>query len=417
MNRAHTKFERTVVTRTEPRGDAVAINSSDGATVGRRAIPAWGLVLAIYAGSRVLTTAILGIIFWLAPTLGWKFGDAGSRPTFLSFMDSWDGKFYRQIALHGYPTQLPLDAHGHVEPNAWAFLPIYPWLTRGVTGATGLSFSAAGVLLAVLFGAGAAVILYRMLLPRVGHTAAIWSVVFFCVGPMSFILQATYAESLFLLLAFASLAAMIARRYLLMIPFGVAAAFTHPGALALAAGLGIVFLVRLIRREKVVVRELIGMIVAGVIIAVAGFAWPLIAGAVTGFKGAYFDTELAWWTGYVGRTHFFPFTPWFVMADTYLGIAGIILVIVVVAGFVWWLSRRSMRVLGDDILAFTGSYGAYLVAVFLPQQSLVRLLLPLSPLLGTPVLTRSPIVRRIVLGVLIASQPVAIIFLWFLGPP
>ncbi len=76
-----------------------------------------------------------------------------------------------------------------------------------------------------------------------------------------------------------------------------------------------------------------------------------------------------------------------------------------------------MRVLGDEILAFTGSYGAYLVAVFLPQQSLLRLLLPLSPLLGAPVLTRSVVIRRIALGVFIASQPVAIALLWFLGPP
>jgi hypothetical protein len=417
MNRAQTQPARTVVTRTETITSSPALLLEERVVAPRRRPPAWGWVLVIYAASRVLTTGILAIFYWLAPGLGWAFGDHVHRPDFISFMDSWDAKFYHRIAMSGYPTNLPFDVHGHVEPNAWAFLPVYPWLTRAIMAATGMNFATSGVLLSVLCGAGAAVLLHRILRSRIGSIAALWTVVFFCVGPMSFVLQVAYAESLFLLLMFASMLALVTRRYLLMIPFGVVAAFTHPGALALAAGLGILVIVGLIRRDAVPLRDRVRMLVAAAAIAVAGFAWPIIAGAATGYRSAYFDTELAWWTGYVGRTHFVPFTPWFVMSSTYLGTAGIVLVVVVVGGFVWWLTRRSTRVLGDDILAVTGSYAAYLVAVFLPQQSLVRLLLPLTPLLGTPLITRSRAARRVVLGVLIASQPVAIAFLWFLGPP
>jgi hypothetical protein len=418
MNGARANLERTPVTMARSHGGvSIAESGSPDAGPIRRTPPAWSLVLAIYAGSRLLTTGILALVYWLAATFGWSFADSVTRPDLIGLMGSWDARFYRQIALFGYPAQLPLDAHGDVAQNAWAFLPIYPWLTRVLMNATGMDFATAGVLLSVAFSAGAAVLLQRILVPRIGRTASLWSVAFFCVGPMSFILQAAYADGLFLFLMFASLLAMQARRYLLMIPFGVVAAFTHPGALPLAAALGILLIVSVLRREHQSWAERIRMLAAAAIITAASLAWPVIASATTAYSGAYFDTELAWWTGYVGHTHFFPFTPWFIMAGTYLGVPGIVLVVVIVGLFVLWLLHRSTRVLGDEILAFAGSYGAYLFAVFLPQQSLVRVLLPLSPILGTPALTRSPAIRRITLGVFIASQVVAIVFLWFLGPP
>ncbi|TFD22605.1 hypothetical protein [Cryobacterium sp. TMS1-13-1] len=77
---------------------------------------------------------------------------------------------------------------------------MFPWLVRGVSALTGLNFYVAGTLVATAFGAGAALMLYRPLAPRVGNTSALWAVALFCFGPLSFILQVAYAESLFLLL-------------------------------------------------------------------------------------------------------------------------------------------------------------------------------------------------------------------------
>jgi hypothetical protein len=384
----------------------------------RRRLPAWGIVLALFAASRVLSSGLLVAAYWLAPVLHLPYASSReTRPSFLNLLSGWDGKFYRQIALHGYPAQLPLDAQGHVESNAWAFLPVYPWLTRGVMLVTGLSFPVAGILLAALFAACAALLLYRLLVARIGPIPALWAAAFFCFGPMTFLYETTYAESLFLALLLAALILMVSRHYLLMIPVGIAAAFTRPGELALAGALGVLFVAQLVRRDSVPRGERVRMIVAGVALAVAGFAWPVIADTVTGDKSAYFDTELSWWTGWVGRVHFIPFAPWFDLFYHYLGAVGIPLVLAFIAGFVWWLTRRSMRVLGDEVLAFSGSYAAYLLAVFLPQQSVARLLLPLSPLVGTPLFTRTPRARRITLAVLIAMQPVAIILLWFIYPP
>lgn len=382
-----------------------------------RSLPSWVRVLMIYALSRLVSTTFLAVIFTAATQQHWTFASYRANPDFFTFSGSWDASFYRQIALHGYPAELPLDATGNVQPNVWAFLPVFPWLARAVMAVSGLNFYVAGVLVALLCGAGAAVVLHRMLLPRVGETAALWAVILFCFGPVSFVLQIAYAESLFLLLAFGSLAAMLARRYLLLIPLALVAAFTRPGVIALALALGVHFLVRLFGRDPFPWRDRITSALAGALIAVAGLAWPVIASVVTGHDNAYLETELSWWTGFVGHADLVPLTPWFLMASRYVGAFGIVLVVGLIAGFVWWLSRRSLRALGHELIAFGASYGLYLVAVFLPQQSLFRLLLPLSPLLGDPAISRNPAVRTTLLVAGIALQPVAIALLWFLGYP
>jgi len=203
-----------------------------------------------------------------------------------------------------------------------------------------------------------------------------------------------------------------------MVPFGVVAAFTRPGALALALALAVTALVRLRREGRAFRRrERVSVVVAGLVISAAGLAWSPIADHVTGRPGAYLDTELAWWTGFVGRQEFVPLTPWFLMAGAWLGVAGVVLVVAVLVGAAWFLSRRSTRAAGVEVVSWSASYLLYLVAVFLPQQSLPRLLMPLAPLLGHPAIAPSPRLRRVLLGGGIALQPVAVVLLWFVGYP
>jgi hypothetical protein len=159
------------------------------------------------------------------------------------------------------------------------------------------------------------------------------------------------------------------------------------------------------------------MAAAGAVMAMAGVAWPLIASAATGSPDAYLQTELSWWTGFVGRISFVPMATWFVFVWRYANVFGVALVVAVVIGFVWLLRRRSIRALGPEVIAFAASYGLYLFAVFLPQQSLFRLLIPMAPLAGAPGLTHRPRARMIVLIVGIVLQPVALVLLWYLGYP
>ncbi|MCU1583886.1 MAG: hypothetical protein JWM49_442 [Microbacteriaceae bacterium] len=377
-----------------------------------RGLPTWVALLGLYALSRAISTGLLAGAYLLFH--GWSLANVDGSPGFLGFLLSWDGKYYEQIAAAGYPTHLPANGDGSVAKSPWAFLPLFPAMVRGAAG-LGLDPRLAGVLVAVAFGFAATVALHRLLLPKFGPKTALWGALFFCFGPMSFVLQVAYAEGVFLFFMFCALGAMTARRYLLMIPFAVGAAFAHPGAIALAAALGIHSLLRL--REPFPLRERLTAGVALVVITAAGFAWPVVAAAITGNPSAYFDTELAWWRDYISVAHFLPFTPWFTFAGHYWGVFGVTLVVLVLAAFAWWLTRPSARALGPDLIGYAASYAAYLVAVFLPQQSLFRMLLPLSPLLGEPVLSRTTRSRRITLSVSVLLQPVAILLLWVIWPP
>jgi hypothetical protein len=388
-----------------------------------RTAPPVLVVVVLYALSRLVSSAWLGGLSALALAQGWKFASPRRDPGFVSFSGSWDASFYKTIAQHGYPTELPVDAAGNVQPNPWAFLPVFPAIVRGVATVLGVDLAgngayAIGLVVATIAGGGAAVLLHRVVTETAGPESALWAVALFCFGPTSFVLQVAYAESLALLLLFGGLLMMIRRRYLLMVPFGVVAAFTRPGVLALALALAVTALVRLRREGRAFRRrERASVVVAGLVIAAAGLAWSPIADHVTGRPGAYLDTELSWWTGFVGRREFVPLTPWFLMAGTWLGVAGVVLVVAVLAGAAVFLARRSTRSLGVEVVSWSGSYLLYLVAVFLPQQSLPRLLMPLSPLLGHPAIAPSPRLRRALLAGGAALQPVAVVLLWFVGYP
>jgi Gpi18-like mannosyltransferase len=380
-----------------------------------RTLPTWSILLIGYAVSRVVTTALL-VIFYAA-SQHWSIAHFDGTPGFFGFLKSWDGIYYGQIAEHGYPATLPHDANGEIAKNPWAFLPLYPVIVRGFMFVTHLGFPLAGMLVSMIAGGAATFALHRLLRRRFGETTALWGALFFCFGPLSYVLQVTYAEGIFLFLMFASLAAMMARRYALMIPLAVLACFTHPGGIALALALAIQRLVIGARHEPTTHLERGLAWTAVPVIGFAGIAWPFIAGFATGDPSAYFDTETAWWRDYIGHIHFFPFTPWFVFANNYWGVIGILLVIAVLAAFAWWFTRRSVRALGADLRSYVFSYVAYLVAVFLPQQSLFRMLLPLSPLLGHPALSSTPRRRGITLAISLALQPVGILLFWVVWPP
>jgi len=383
-----------------------------------RAVPVTVVLVVGYLGARLLTTGLLALAWWLVPDGPWAHAYFASEPGFLGFLSSWDTRWYEQIVQHGYPSRLPVDAVGDVKYNTWAFFPVFPAMVAGVTAITGLGYNIASVVVATVFGGAATVALHRVLLNRFRRTQALWGALLFAFGPMSFLLQLGYAESTFLFFLFVALVFMQRRRYLAMIPFALVASFTHPGALALGAAIGIQGLHRLWRRHPIAHREWITGIAAIAVITAAALFWPLLVTAITGDPSGYFDTELAWWRAYLGRVIFVPFTPFFLFYGDLWGVWGILLVVLVLAAVVYWLTRRStMRVYGADLWTFTASYIAYLVAVFLPTQSLIRQLLPLSPLLGHPGLSRSRRRRIITLAAAVVLQAVAILLLWVVYPP
>jgi hypothetical protein len=411
--------------------DGAGLATGTIATGRRRALdtvtslPAWAAVLLVWTGGRVLSTLWLALAY---PLIGRALPENaiwGNEHGFLAFLVAWDGQYYEQISLHGYPDVLPLDASGHVAQNAWAFLPAFPFTIRALTASTGLPFEVGAPLVAVAAGLLAAYLLHRLVRDRAGDAAAMWAVFFFTCGPLSFLLQVGYAESMFLALSFGALLALERRRYGLLTLLGVVAAFTRPGALAIPLVLGVVALVRWVRArretgrvfEAFPLREQLRVVGAGLAMVLAGLAWPVIASHVTGAPNAYLETEMSWWVNFIGRVDFMPLTPWFLIAARWLGVGGVLLIVALVVAFPVWLLRRSTLRLGSTTVLYSAAYALYIFAVSLPMASTPRLLMPLAPLFGSPELVAKPWMRRTLVTVALAGQPVLVAVLWLLGPP
>jgi hypothetical protein len=386
-------------------------------------LPAWAAVLIIWVTGRAISTIWLAL-FWpligrAQPADAIRTNDHG----FFSFLTSWDGQYYNQISVHGYPSTLPMDAAGHVVQNPWAFLPAFPFTIRLLTVSTGLPFQIGAPIIATLAGLVAAALLYAVVREQGGRRSALWAVFFFCVGPLSFLLEVGYAESMFLALMFGALFAIQRRRYAVLTLLGVIAAMTRPGALAIPLTLGVVAVIRYIvdRRGRSLdsfpVRERVAVVVSGLVMGVAGLAWPIIAEQATGVHDAYLKTEMSWWVAFVGRVKFVPLTPWFINSYIWLGVGGVLTVLAMIAAYVVWLTRQSTRKLGLVPLVFSAGYALYVFAVSIPMASTPRLLMPLAPLFGSAELTARPWMRwTLIVGALV-GQPVCIAVLWLLGPP
>ncbi|MEO8261839.1 MAG: hypothetical protein ABI566_04650 [Pseudolysinimonas sp.] len=384
--------------------------------IGGRHLPAWLVLVGVFAASRLVSTGVLALLW--AATQGQWFAHYDGGSSFWQYLQSWDVQWYRRVAYEGYPAELPIDANGDVKQNTWAFFPVYPVLVRGLIAVTGLDYYVAATAVAVIFGLLATLALHRMLVQHFAPTQALWGAIFFASGPLSWMLQVGYAESTYLFFLFCALAAMVSRHYLLMIPFALVASFTHPGTLALAAALGLQGIFRLVRRQRILWHEWLTVGLAILLITAAALFWPVLIAQITGDPSGYFDTELGWWRQYLGRVNFVPFTPFYLLYVMLWGIWGALLVTTVLGAVVFWLSRRSTRALGVDVWTFSVMYIAYLVAVFLPTQSLIRQLLPLSPLLAHPGLSATPRRRWTVL--LLGALPIqafAVFWLWVVYPP
>ncbi|MCS0499003.1 hypothetical protein [Protaetiibacter mangrovi] len=392
-----------------------------------RLTPWWGRVLVVYALSRVVTTVVL-LCFAVVQA-----HETGTTvPDYFTLAANWDGQWYWIIALNGYPAELPKDDAGHVTENAWAFLPVYP-LLLGVFARAGFGFPVIAVLFSLAAGAGAALLFERLLRGAgLGAGQALTGVVLLCTAPLSVMFQVSYAEASGLALLFLALLLVQRRRFGVLLPVVVVMSLTRPSGLAFALFLLLYLVARLVRWRRdaeahpLPRREALAICVAGIVSVAAGLLWSAIAWAVTGSVSAYTDTELAWRAGYLGYGHLVPFAAWFDGIAFWLRFAGVpetasagaaVAVVgaslVLFAGFV--LSPWARR-LGLEVRLWLVGYLVYLMAVFFPQSSTWRLLLPLSPALGAFAVPRSRLwrVSLVVLGVL--GQLVWVYFCWIRLP-
>ncbi|WP_159571579.1 hypothetical protein [Curtobacterium sp. 18060] len=382
-----------------------------------RVVPWWVRITVVYVLARFVT----GLMMQAFASVQAANSFTVQHPAYLSFASIWDGAWYRVIATGGYPSTLPVDAAGHVTENAWAFMPAYPFLVRGLMLLTGASFEFVAVAVSLLAGLGAALVFRRLMGRFLDPARATFATVLFCVAPVSAMFQVAYAESMGLFLLLVALLLMVDRRWWTMLPVVLLLGMTRPTGLAFAL-LVVLFVGAWAIRpawvrssEPLTLRRLVPPAVVAVVSGLVGLAWPAIAWAVTGVPKAYTDTELAWRSSYVGWQELVPFAPWIQGFGWWFHQpAGGVLLAVVVVGFVAFVCMPAARVIGIELRLWGIAYVVYLLAVFFPQSSTWRILVPIAPLLGIVALPRSRVYWVAVVVAFVGLQWVWLYYCWWI---
>ncbi|HEU5222178.1 MAG TPA: hypothetical protein VFU07_00655 [Candidatus Lumbricidophila sp.] len=385
-----------------------------------RLLPWWGKVIGVWLASRVVTTVFLLVFASFEVTST----HSTANPDLISFSNLWDAQWYKFIAYVGYPAKLPVDHLGEVVTNQWAFLPVFPFLARGFT-LFGIPWETAAVLISLAAGLGACLVFYRLMTRFLTAEQSLFAVLVFCIAPASPMLQVGYAESLGFLLMAIALLLLVDRQYGLLFPVVTIWAFTRPGALAFAVTLAAHFIERWWRRQKepFSIRQQVTVVGLGFYTAAIGFAWVLVAALVTGDLSAYFKTELSWRVGYVGRGELVPFSPWFLGGIWWTNWLnwphwiGIVSTILLIGAFIAVLFHPAVRKLGLDLRTWIAGYGLYLLAVFFPQSSTVRILAPMFPIAGALSISAKPWWRTTVIAVCLVGQIVWLATVWYVTNP
>lgn len=208
-----------------------------------------GAALPALAESWQLPAAV-AFIHWLLiqipAAFAWKYGTqtAPSHPqnhpfqpidgwvgTLINPMQLWDGLWYRLIADEGY---------GGWTAKA-AFWPLFPWSMRGTHKLLGISYEAAGYLIANISFMVALVLLYRLLTIDFDKRVAIASLWAIALFPTALFFSAVYTESLFLALAVGTLFAARLQRWWLAGLIGILAALTRSYGMFLVLPLAVLF--------------------------------------------------------------------------------------------------------------------------------------------------------------------------------
>ncbi|MDO5617181.1 hypothetical protein [Kocuria sp.] len=383
--------------------------------------PWWVQALLVWLASRLWAGVIFAVVDRQAPTGPW-----GPTPLgYFNFMTIWDGQWYQSVHDAGYPAELPRDAAGTVQPNAWAFFPVFPLLVRGITAFTGLPWAVTASTVALLAGFGAAVLILKLFRDILPNGAALWALAVVAFGPASPVFQTAYAESLHLAMLAGVLLLVLRGQVLWSVGLILLMCLTRPAGVPFAAALGLTWLIHAVGhlgRARAAGTLQVGTVPAvfnkwfwlAVWACVCAMLWPAFAWAVTGEIGAYTDTETAW-----RGSSLLVFEPWLALGNRFFGPAlGWLAVLVVIVVFFLLITTRVVRqTLPLVVWMWVACYAVYLLAFLHPQSSTFRMLIPLF-VLAAPLVAASPSrsyrITLVVVGALF--QIVWIGYLWQWSP-
>lgn len=179
--------------------------------------------LAYWSASRVLVVAAIAGMN--------RITDQGQ--TVAEALHLWDGNWYLSAASgYQYPTVPVGVPTGQVNI---AFFPLYPMLIRAVEAVTPLTQLASAIVVAWLFGAVTAVLLWLLVRRISGHEAADRGVALFSFFPGAATLSLVYSEAVMLAFAAACMLALLSRRWVAAGVLAALAGLARPSGIVLAA--------------------------------------------------------------------------------------------------------------------------------------------------------------------------------------
>lgn len=334
----------------------------------------WLPVVGIYAAARLISFLFFLAMASIQEENYWT----KAQPGYFDFLNIWDVEWYQRIFTGGYPSTLPQNLDGSIQQNNWAFYPVFPYLIRGLNVITTIEWKYLAPFVATIIGFFFILMVYKLIRLTQNQIVSLWSVALVSVSMASPILQTGYAESLSLFLFAGALYCYLTKRWVWLVVVLAALSITRPGLIAFALFFAGMLLYRWFVEKRISWIDL-GF---AALSSVLGFAWLLIAWAVTGRADAYLKTELAWRAGYTDASGFVPFSGWFESGRFHLGDGfGQALVVLLMALFAAAMFLPSVRRLGVELRIWVAAYVVYLFAVFFPQSSTPRILFPAFPLL------------------------------------
>lgn len=325
----------------------------------------------------------------------------------LNLHTNWDAQWYQLIVEQGYPSELPRNDAGDVLQNPWAFFPLFPALVA-VLAETGLSFAVAAMLVSLSSGAVAMVLLFRLLATTCTNFTAGLTVTALSFSPAALAFGIPYTESLGLALILLCLTFLGQRRPTAFIVTALALSLARPVAPALAAVVGVVWLVRWFNRrsEPFPVRERFMWAGIAVLTAMLFLLWPAVVGIATGEWNAYALTQKSWHPGVTG------WDSW--LASALSGDPTLLITALLLAGAVA-VGLRYGRRWPVALRAWTVLYPLFILGASRPTPSIVRYLTltaaPAWPLPDMSNRVTSPLARS-ALVVMVVTVGTGLQILW-----
>jgi Dolichyl-phosphate-mannose-protein mannosyltransferase len=279
---------------------------------------------------------------------------------------AFDGRWYLEIAQHGYPDRLYQEGQG----SRWAFFPGFPAAVRALSEVTRFSLPDAAVLAAFVFGLTSALAIWLAVREVFGTRLADRAVLLYVFCPTAYVLTLAYTEGLFLTAAAGCLFALSRRYWITAALCACLAGLTRNTGIALILAVLVVALPAAWRGRAW--RPAVAAVIAPLgLCAFMAYGWAMVGTPVAFlsaeryWQGQHFVWFLTPFGALVAALHEGPGGATF-LTDAMAGLA-------LILGFVgiWLFDRlsRTVRTVGGAIATVPASWWVYTIGALLIAYS------------------------------------------------